>query len=98
MIPGTASTRGRKPTSPVAGYFSPAFQAKQLERRLTKGGYRMIDGELEKRCPACKEWWPADTEFFFPLRQGGDLHSSCKACYLLARYPERYPDQVRGQA
>ncbi len=96
MIPGTASTRGRKPGSPVAGYFSPAFRAKQLALRITKGGYRMADGELEKRCPACEEWWPADTEFFFSLRNGADLHSYCKACYSVVRHPERYANEVRA--
>lgn len=96
MIPGTASTQGRKPGSPVAGYFSPAYPARRRAVGIRKGTFRIAEGELEKHCPQCGEWWPADTEFFFPLRQGAELHSSCKACYTFRRYPERYADQVRA--
>ena len=41
------------------------------------------DGEPEKRCSKCGEWWPADNEFF-PKRDGsrGGLYSWCKACCL----------------
>lgn len=36
------------------------------------------DGELEKMCTRCKEYWPADTEFFY--KSGDGLHTWCKAC------------------
>jgi hypothetical protein len=32
----------------------------------------------EKFCPRCKEWWPADREFYY--KQNGGLSSWCKAC------------------
>ena len=36
-----------------------------LSRRLRQGYNRYDDdGELEKRCPVCGEYWPADLEFF----------------------------------
>jgi hypothetical protein len=37
----------------------------------------------EKQCARCKEWWPADTEFFY--RKGDGLHSYCRACFLERR-------------
>ena len=39
------------------------------------------DGELERQCTQCGEWWPADKEFFYPNGKHG-LHTQCKACYL----------------
>jgi len=41
------------------------------------------DGELEKRCYKCGEWWPADEEFFYPG------FAQCKACYLEDKYTKR---------
>jgi len=45
------------------------------------------DGEAEKFCPKCREWWPADTEFFHrnPSTPDG-LATYCKACQLEARH------------
>ena len=43
------------------------------------------DDELERYCPKCDEWWPADREFFYGYtdKDGNEvLHSWCKACYL----------------
>jgi hypothetical protein len=35
----------------------------------------------ERRCSRCRQWWPADTEFFtVQPTQAGGLHSWCKAC------------------
>ena len=35
----------------------------------------------EKFCGTCREWWPADTEFFFRDRGSpSGLYTSCKAC------------------
>lgn len=48
------------------------------------------DGEPEKWCPRCKEWWPADTEFFFASRGRGDgLQPWCKACQIEVKKMER---------
>jgi len=39
------------------------------------------DGEVERRCPRCGEWWPATTEFFrYRARSGVPLVSYCRAC------------------
>ena len=41
-----------------------------------------------KQCPICKEWWPADTEFFYKASDRKDgLHSYCRACFLEKRWP-----------
>lgn len=38
--------------------------------------------EREKRCSKCKEWWPADREFFHSCkRQPDGLSLICIACY-----------------
>lgn len=37
------------------------------------------DGELEKQCGVCKEWWPLDSEFF-STNGTGKLASPCRAC------------------
>lgn len=37
------------------------------------------DGDLERRCSKCGEWWPASREFFYSCGRKG-LHSWCKAC------------------
>ena len=35
----------------------------------------------EKQCVRCKEFWPADSEFFYKCHTNSDgLHSWCKAC------------------
>jgi len=39
------------------------------------------EGEMERYCPKCQEWWPADREFFYTTGSKGELHSWCKACY-----------------
>lgn len=39
---------------------------------------------LEMRCSKCREYYPADTEFFFSQpNSAGGLHCYCKACYLI---------------
>ncbi len=44
--------------------------------------YKLSDLGLELRCTRCKEYWPADTEFFpveSTLKSG--LNSHCNACH-----------------
>lgn len=57
--------------------------------RLKRQVYRFSeDGDLEKRCNKCNEYWPADTEFFYSNEGKGDgLSGYCKACYIENRYP-----------
>lgn len=61
-----------------------------LKKRLKSGVCRMDEfGNLEKRCARCKEYWPADTEFFYATRSTQDgLHNWCRACYVENRYPD----------
>ncbi len=54
-------------------------KAEIAKRRLDE------DGNLERFCSDCEEWWPADREFFYrQSRRGGraPLHTYCIACYL----------------
>ncbi len=43
--------------------------------------------ELERYCPRCDEWWPADKEFFYS--SGPRLNSYCKVCYQQWRISRR---------
>lgn len=39
-------------------------------------------GETERLCSRCKEYWPADGEFFYSTgRKSSRLHCWCRACY-----------------
>lgn len=57
----------------------------RLAKRLATGKYQFNeDGELEKRCSTCLEYWPADEEFFHKgkSRSGNDgLHTMCRDCH-----------------
>lgn len=66
-----------------------APSASLMALRLRKQVYRLSDeGDLEKRCSRCKEYWPADSEFFYSNSGKGDgLSEHCKACYIENRYP-----------
>ncbi len=42
---------------------------------------RVVGGVLEKRCPKCREWLPADRDFFFANRTATlGLSVYCKPC------------------
>lgn len=65
----------------------------QLEKGLASGLYRYDDvGELERRCSCCRDYWPADPEFFFrnPQRSSDGLHGWCKACHQQASLSKRH--------
>lgn len=81
-----------RPASPTADL---------LDRRLKSGLYRLEDGELMKRCSHCRDYWPADTEFFYTKKGGDGLGEWCKACYQEWRYPNgrnETPTQQEGVA
>ena len=55
-------------------------------------------GELEKRCGHCREWWPADGEFFFPDKHGPTrLQSWCKACFAELRNARRAAERLEAR-
>jgi hypothetical protein len=58
-----------------------------LQRRLKNKIYCIEDSLLFKRCSRCKEYWPADTEFFYSVKDDDGLNQWCKACYQEWRYP-----------
>ena len=66
----------------IEGAYCPIPAPPVLRKRLAEGRYVFTDLGLELRCPACGDYWPADTEFFFPQPgKTGGLHCYCKACY-----------------
>lgn len=61
---------------------------KLLDSRLKRGVYAYFDGELHKRCSKCREYWPADSQFFYASASKDDgLICWCKACYIDWRWP-----------
>lgn len=67
---------------------------------MKKRATRESELGLEVQCSQCKEFWPADQEFFYFLR--GQPHSWCKACYMgsesFARKRERFLVKQKQQA
>lgn len=59
-----------------------------IAKKLKRGTYAIEPYGLLKRCSRCKEYWPADLEFFFsaPSKTDG-IFDWCKACYLEWRWP-----------
>jgi hypothetical protein len=59
-----------------------------MVRMLANGtlDYDETEDQLIKRCSTCRDYWPADSEFFYTAGNTPDrLHSMCKACYLERR-------------
>jgi hypothetical protein len=66
------------------GAYCPIPAPHILKLRLAKGRYLYTDLGLEMKCNTCDEYYPADTEFFFPQpNHTGGLHGYCKDCYLI---------------
>lgn len=60
-----------------------------LQRRLKSGIYCYDIDEMQKRCSKCRDYWPADSEFFFADKGSADgLGEWCKDCYKTWRYPK----------
>jgi hypothetical protein len=55
------------------------------------------DGDIEKLCGVCGEWWYFDSEFFNYNSTTGRLCSPCKACCTeIQRRTLAYPCIVEG--
>lgn len=60
-------------------FFSPLIRPRILRRGLRARRFRYdSDGQLEKRCTKCGDFWPHDTEFFYVHEWA--LSSWCRAC------------------
>jgi len=92
VILAAAATAWQIPPGAGFAYKRASPNQALLTKRLASGKYRLDeDGELEKLCTKCKEYWPADTEFFYP--NSGDLDGiwkMCKACYQEWRKSHRH--------
>lgn len=68
-----------------------------LARRLESGKYRRSpEGDLEKRCSKCREYFPATLEFFYREYKDHDtLYAWCKACYCA--YRTQWASRVPGR-
>lgn len=60
-----------------------------LLRRIKSGKMRIdATGCIEKRCAKCRDYWPADLEFFYSATTVDGLNEWCKACYIEHRWPQ----------
>jgi hypothetical protein len=73
-------------TKTFDGPACPALSPFLIGHGIRTGRYKVTDIGLEKRCTACDDWWPADTEFFAVQSCKPDgLSSGCKCCHAEAR-------------
>ncbi len=62
-------------------HYCPIPKAKALKQGLKNGKYLYTDLGLEMRCTKCKQYWPADTEFFYiDDKSGSGLMRICIGC------------------
>jgi hypothetical protein len=68
--------------APPKNLFSPLWSNKLTGRRVKSGKMIFTDIGREVWCSKCREYWPADTEFFYSNKkyQIGSLHEWCKSC------------------
>jgi len=73
-------TKGERGCTPVI--YSPLWPVKILKIRLNSGKAIISSLGRELKCSKCKEYWPADTQFYHskPGVKSG-LQDWCKACY-----------------
>lgn len=70
-----------------------------FSKRIRSGVYRMDGEQLHKRCSRCRDYWPADTEFFYAaISEADGLYAWCKACYQQWRYPDGRKNGREGRA
>lgn len=50
----------------------------------------------EIECTRCREYWPADSEFFH--KGHGGLHTWCKACVTASKRASRLRNQTKAEA
>jgi hypothetical protein len=74
-------------TPSFIGAFCPYLHPSR-RKRLHGAVWRVTWLGLERRCARCGEFWPADTEFWHPLKRADHigLHSWCRACYGERKY------------
>ncbi len=63
--------------------FCPVIPQWLIESRIAQGTMRINEGSLEKLCSRCREWNPADTEFYFIKREYADgMRPQCRFCEM----------------
>lgn len=70
-------------------YFSPVWPDKMTSKKLKSGSVRFTAIGREMKCCRCKEFWPADSEFyssFSSITLG--INRYCKSC--MAEKKEEY--------
>jgi hypothetical protein len=78
-----ADMTGTKVAMSTSQYGDEGFGTVSGKRKSARDNVRQTELGVEKRCRCCKEFWPADEEFFFHHRN--KLSSACKACLVVRR-------------
>ncbi len=81
----TKKCRKKKSLSQLRGlkkeHYCPLPKPKALKQGLENGKYLYTELGLEMRCTKCKQYWPADTEFFYvDNASGSGLMRICIGC------------------
>lgn len=96
---GVAAGRGNRITLDCTNIIFAHPSPKLLIKGLKNGKYRTDFDGLYKRCCRCRDYWPADSEFYYANKNMPDgLSGFCKACYLERRYPNGRNNEVEEQA
>jgi hypothetical protein len=70
---------------------------KTFKKWLSSGKYRLDESlEIEKRCFTCREYFPADTEFFYLSNTADRLDANCVVCYEEKRRSRKGLGSSRG--
>jgi len=66
------------------GIYCPVIPRAVLRERLLIGKLTITGIGLEKKCGCCDEYWPCDTQFFYPNHSTSPdrLSNWCKACFM----------------
>ena len=69
-------------------------RAQGIQKQVRSGAYRIVDGQVVKRCWNCGEWKPYTLDFYYRRRSNvSGLTNECRTCsgararnYRRARY------------
>ncbi|MFP4615540.1 MAG: hypothetical protein ACLFRB_06660 [Thiohalorhabdus sp.] len=73
------------------------IQCIQAYRNPRSNNWRLTAIGLERYCARCGDLWPADTEFFYPSRKSGGVHTWCRACFNEERMSRRRRAKAANQ-
>jgi hypothetical protein len=89
---------GRRITSDHSDLVRASPSPALFQKRLANGKYRIEADGLYRQCSKCRDYWPADSEFFYKAKTRDGLFDWCKACYQEWRYPNGRSNEFSTEA